>query len=257
LLFNGINLCVSGNFKMRQTLAFLIIISLCSCGQKKEQNKTTQDNVSTDSIITPDNSKTKDKEENKTTDLAMLEWEKHEDSLRNEILKRKENKILKESFLEEMYIRNVVSVSKDSLFVTIPFNLHGPDCGAPDCYSTDVSFGFKLGDTLRFPEKLLFQEHEYGCGDHDNKVSGTFQLVDQTVRHVIYHSTKHKRTLVLFSSEKESGTIAYYFTEVEQNRITEKTVYKIIQEYNEDHKNAIYPFTSWILSTNEYENFLN
>jgi hypothetical protein len=242
---------------MRQTFTFLIIIAFCSCGQKSKQPKSTQANISADTINNSDNSKTNENVENKTTKLSMLEWEKHEDSLRNKILNSKENEILKRSFLQELYIRNVATISKDSLFVTIPFNLHGPDCLAPDCYSTDISFSFTLGDTLIFPEKLRFQEHEHGCVGKISKLSGAFQLIEQSDRHVIYHSATHKRTLVLFSSDDQSGSIAYFFTDVKQNRINGKNVYRIVKDYYEENKNSIYPFTSWILSTSEYENFLN
>jgi hypothetical protein len=242
---------------MRQTFTLLIIIAFCSCGQKSKQTKAPRDNVSAEAINNTDTSKTNRKLENKTMDLTILEWEKHEDSLRNEIFKRKENEILKKSFLQELYIRNAVTISKDSLFVTIPFNLHGPDCLAPDCYSTDISFSFKLGDALIFPEKLQFQEHEHGCVEKISKLSGVFQLIEQSDRHVIYHSATHKRTLVLFSSNDESGSIAYFFTDVKLNRINGKNVYRIVRDYSEEDKNSIYPFTSWILSTSEYENFLN
>ena len=150
-----------------------------------------------------------------------------------------------------------MSVSKDSLFVTIPFDLHGADCGAPDCYSTDISFSFKFGDTLIFPKILQFQEHEHGCVDKEKQLKESFQLVEQTDKHIIYHSTKYKRTLVLFRSNKANGTTAYYFTEVGRNKINGKNIYNIVKDYNEEDKNSIYPFTSWDLTTNEYENFLH
>ena len=241
---------------MRQTITFLIIIIYCSCGQENGQAKTTQDTISVNNINNLNTLKAKRNVENKTSELTMLEWEKHEDSIRNQILQKKGNKILKESFLQEMYIRNVVSVSKDSLLITIPFNLHGPDCIAPDCYTTDISFSFKLGDTLIFPKNMQFQEHEYGCVDKEKQLSGNFQLIEQTNKYVIYHTTKHKRTLVLFSSNEGVGTTAYYFTQVEQNRISGNKLYSITKNYNEEDKNSIYPFTSWVLTTTEYENFL-
>jgi len=247
---------VTAILKMRQVLSILIVIGLCSCGQEDESTKIKENRLAVDSI---QNANTLiRKERNKAIDgLNILNWKKYEDSLRNEILKRKENKILKEGFLQEMYIRNVVTVSNENLFVTIPFNLHASDCGAPDCYSTDISFSFKLGDTLIFPKKIPFQEHEHGCVEKERKLAGTFQLMEQADKHIIYHSAKFKRTLVLFSSAKESGTIAYFFKEVEQGRINGKNVYDILKTFNEADKNAIYPFTSWVLTTNEYETFFN
>jgi len=241
---------------MRQILTFLTILVLCSCGQENEQAKTSQNTISKDSSIMSLNSVTDDKVKNKTTEPEIVDWEKHQDSLRNEILNGKKNKFLRESFLQEMYIRNVVTISKDSLVVNIPFNLHGPDCGAPDCYSTDISFTFKLADIFIFPKNLQFQEHEHGCVDKELKLSGIFQLVEETENHVIYYSTKYKRTLVIFNSNEKNGTTAFYFTGVGQNRINGQNVYTIMNDYNEDDKNSIYPFTSWVLTTNEYENFI-
>lgn len=195
-------------------------------------------------------------EQQQETEAILMEsdWEKHQNSLRNEILKQKENKVLKESFLQEMYIRNVVCASNDSLFATIPFNLHSFDCGAPDCYSTDVSFSFKLGDTLKFPKILSFKEHEYGCVPEETKLSGTFQLMEQTEKHVIYYSTEHKRALILFS-KKVLGTTAFYFAKIEQDKINSKSVYEILEK-DADFLDSFGIYRSWVLTTNEYENFL-
>jgi hypothetical protein len=254
---------------MNHTHTFLLLIAFCSCGQnttsiKKMENSDSirknsvslTDKVLLDSIPAITQKKPIEPVENEITDLTMNEWKKQQDSIRNEILKRKPNKLLKESFLQEMYIRNVARVSNDSLFVNIPFNLHGADCGAPDGYSTDISFSFKLGDTLIFPEILDFQEHEHGYVTNERKLSGKFQIEEQTDKHVIYHSAKYKRTLVLFRTSDESGTVAYYFTRVGQKRINGKNVYKIMKSYNGDDKNSLYPFTSTILLNTGYELFL-
>ena len=187
----------------------------------------------------------------------LQEFDDHQDSLRTEILKRKRNNILKESFLQEMYIRNVISISNDSLFVVIPFDVHSNDCGAPDCFSTDVYFSFKLGNTLVFPQKIQFEEHERGCIEEEYKLSGHFTLIEETSDRIIYHSKEQKRTLVLFRTREESGTFAFYFTGVEKDRINGENVSKIRDEYSEEDEYSIYPFTSWILNTFEYENFLN
>ena len=74
---------------------------------------------------------------------------------------------------------------------------------------------------------MQFQEHVYGCVDKEKQLSGNFQLREQTNKYVIYHTTKHKRILVLFSSNEGVGTTAYYFTQVEQNRISGNKLYSI------------------------------
>ena len=242
---------------MRHILTFLILIVFCACGHNGAQNKPAQVDATIVDINIEDTPKASKRVENKkSVELMMAEWEKREDSLRNVILSKKRNVILKESFLQEMYIRDIVKVSNDSLYITIPFNLHGPDCGAPDCYTTDVSFSLRLGDTLIFPQKLQFQEHLHGCVSNEERLSGDFQLVEQTGRHIIYHSAGHKKTLVLFGSNKDCGTTAYYFTDIEQNRINGTNLYNITENYDEEDVNSIYPFTSHTLSIN-YEVFLS
>lgn len=146
------------------------------------------------------------------TGMIDTEWERHQNNLRGEILKKKDNIILKKSFLQEMYIRDIVSVSNGTVFVRIPFDLHSNDCGSPDCYRTEVSFHFKLGNSFKFPQKIPFQEHEDGCVEHETKISGTFELQELTDEYVIYHSVKDKKTLVLFRTNEKSGEYAYYVT---------------------------------------------
>lgn len=114
--------------------------------------------------------------------------------------------------------------------------MHGADCIAEDCYSTDVSFSFKLGDTLFFPEKVQFREHEHGCVDKETRISSFFQLKELNADLVIYRSDKYNRTLVLFRADKKSGAYAFYFTKVGPERINGKNVYKIRDKYNEEDK---------------------
>ncbi|UZR96322.1 hypothetical protein [Chondrinema litorale] len=47
----------------------------------------------------------------KSTNTEPNDWEAHQDSLRIELVKSKSNNFLIGSFLEELYIRNLVSVS--------------------------------------------------------------------------------------------------------------------------------------------------
>lgn len=230
---------------------------LYSCVQKGEPDTTVSDAVVKDSIINKqDTFIASRKVENEPVEQDLTEWKKHEDSLREEILKRKENRILKESFLQEMYIRNVVTVSGDSLFFKIPFDLHGLDCGAPDCYSTDVSFHFRLGNTVTFPKILSVDEYEHGCVPKEKHLSMDFQLVEQTDKYVIYHSIRQKRTLALMNSNEYCGTTAYYFTGVGQNSINGKNLFNIEKDYDDQDEKSVYPFMSVTLTKNEYGRFL-
>lgn len=228
------------------TITYLTTTILCSCGQHNDRTKTTLDNISDNSATTKE-----------TKNEKIVDWEPYQDSLRTEILKSKDNEILKNSFLQEMYIRNAFTILNDTLFFKIDFNLHGADCGAPDCYSTDISFSFKLGDTLIFPKNLKFDEHEHGCIDKEKHLTGRFDLIEQTDKYVLYHSIKQKRTLVLFSSNEDIGTTAFYFTDVDQNKINGTNLFTVSDITSENYDESDYPFTSWTLSTNEYENFIH
>ncbi|PZR24979.1 MAG: hypothetical protein DI535_20240 [Citrobacter freundii] len=242
---------------MKQLFAILSIIFFYSCVQKSETNKTGFDVVSKDSFTNKqDTAIASRKMDNSSMEQELAEWEKHEDSLKEEILKKKENRILKGSFLQEMYIRNVVTVSKDSLFFEIPFNLHGPDCGAPDCYSTDISFRFRLGNVLTFPKVLSVDEHEHGCVPAEKHLKMDLQLVEQTDKYVIYHSVRQKRVLALMSSNEYCGTTAYYFSGVGQNSINGKNLFNIEKDYDDEDEKPVYPFKSFILTRNEYEPFI-
>lgn len=189
------------------------------------------------------------------TDLFWSDRQK-QDSLRNEILKLKENNVLKTGFLQELYIRNAVTVSNDTVYFNIPFDLHAPDCGVPDCYSTDISFHFKLGATFSFPKHVPFTEFEHGCVDKPRQESGEFELIEHTDEHVIYHASTLKKTLVLFSSYDTENTTALYYTNVERDDITRNTIRETRNRSNAMFKEEDYPFMSWILSTNDYSIFL-
>lgn len=191
------------------------------------------------------------------SDTKKTEWEIRNDSLRMELIKRKQNPVLRESFLQEMYIRDVATVSNGNLIVEIPFNLHAPDCGAPDCYSTDVSFNFKLGDSLVFPKNLPFNEHEHGCAGPDKRCSGIFKLIAETTEHVIYHSAKLNRTLVLFRSYEDFGTTAYYFTAEHKEHVNGKNLYQRMKALNGKEDPTDFPFTSVSLNIADYEVFFN
>lgn len=179
-----------------------------------------------------------------------------QDSLRNELLARKENETIKTSFLQELYIRNVVALEHDSLVFNIPFDLHGPDCGAPDCYTTDIQFSIGFKNKVLFPETILLTEHERGCIDTPITISAPFKLIEATENHVIYHSASYNRTLVLFNSNKATGTGAFYFSGKGSETVTGLNVYNIINNQSARSAEFPYPFMSWLLTTNEYARFL-
>ena len=189
------------------------------------------------------------KHNNKSTSLE--DWQRFQDSIREIILSSKENEILKNSVLQEAYIKNIVWVNHDTLFFSIQFDLHGFDCGAPDCYSTDLNFKFNIRDSLRFPNKLPFTIHEHGCVKKEINLSAVFQLMESDKNFITYHSLSNKSTLVIFKSD-DRGEFIYYFVGVEPETIKGKLVPKIIDAYEEENPKAIVPYRSVIMRNSDY-----
>ncbi|MCC5943649.1 MAG: hypothetical protein JJT94_01840 [Bernardetiaceae bacterium] len=237
---------------MKQIFILWVALASYACSPQSKQNNLSSERLSTDSIVLSNDSAISERAEESPVDA----WQQYQDSLRDKILQSKENESLKNSFLQEHYIRNVVTISNDSLYCHIPFNVHEPDCGTSDCYSNDLSFVFLFLDTLIFPKNLPFREHQHGCIDREQLLEGNLNLIEQTDKHVIYHSPEHKRTLVLFSSKEYTQTTAFYFTGVEKNEINGTNIYTISDVADESFKEKKYPYTSFNLNTNEYELFV-
>lgn len=229
---------------MKHFFSALSILLLAACGP---QNPTTTPPPTADSAAKP---------AQPAAPAPDLTGEINQDSLRSAILKSKENTILKASFLQEFYIRDIVRAANDSVYFDIPFDLHAIDCGAPDCYVTQVKFAIKLGNDLVFPPNIKYNSREHGCVDREYVEAGDFQLVERNSELVIYHDAKLKNTLVLFNSNKETGTFAYYFSDVNVKQVTSKNVYEIIDVYLKSDEKAIFPLRSTYLNTFEYQRFV-
>ena len=183
------------------------------------------------------------------TDMEL--WQMHQDSLRTVLLHSKENKLLKESILQEIYIRDVVKIKQNMLHFFIPLDMHGFSCMAPDCYSTDLSFEFPLKDKLVFPEEIVIAEHEHGCVDKETKIKGTFTRREVTAKGVLYRSDKLDRTMIILDKAN-----VWYFSGPGSKEVTIKGLDTWFDNYiSEDTQTVLHPYYSWILTTNEYENF--
>ena len=182
-----------------------------------------------------------------------MTFEETQDSLRIPLLNSKPNENLKSSILQELYIRGLVNQIDDKIKFELPFNLHGFDCGAPDCYSTDITFEITAKEPIEFPKKINFKLSEHGCGiENEISENGIFELVEQSPTYVNYYSKKQQSNLVILGEKRG----LYYFPDTKPNSIKVKLIDKIFDEYNEEDENAIVPYQSTIMTTNEYENFI-
>jgi hypothetical protein len=227
---------------MKTIISFFIVFFLFCCVQKAEiESKSAKQNSNSSNIQDGNN---------KQGDFDLKDWNRREDSLRNEVAKTKPNKILKESFLQELYLKDVATVEDNMVLVKLPFDLHYPDCGAPDGYTTEVSFSLRLEEPMVFPETLPFREHEYGFVEKEFEINDNFILSEKTDRLVVYYCLKYKRTLVLFNGNRKYETSrsgAYYFSGLKRNAITDKVIDDIV--YNCVEMDEVYcPFMNHKLS---------
>lgn len=194
---------------------------------------------------------------NVTYSSTLDDWNKMQDSLRNHILKSKPDQIVKNSLFQEFYIRGIAEPIADNLVVKIPFNVHTNDCGAPDCYTTEVEFQLPYQDTITLPKSVKFSENETGCIDQETRFSSTFDQVLHQTNCVIYYCQKYKRALALVqfpSSHPQGGwNNARYFTEVDSATITAQMALNPEAFFGSNETQ--YPYTSWTLNTTEYEMF--
>jgi len=141
-------------------------------------------------------------------------------------------------FFKPFWETGTVFNTNDSLRFELSFDLHGFDCGAPDCFRTDVSFGFSFQDSIFFPEKLPFQLHEHGCVD-ERQFSDYFTQQSATQEMVVYYCRPRDMVLVL-SREAFQGEHVYLFERVNPDEITESSLQAYLDKSYEDESKQPY-----------------
>ncbi len=179
------------------------------------------------------------------------DFEETQDSLRKTLIKSKPNENLKSSILQELYIRGLVNQVNDKITFNLPFDLHGLDCGAPDCYSTDISFEITSNEPVQFPKTININLFEHGCVDQEISTKGVFNLVEESSEYINYFSKKFKSNLII----KKNGQI-YYYPHGKTNTISVKTLDKMFENYEFEKENVIVPYQSTTMEKNEYQNFI-
>ena len=221
---------------------FLLIIS---CVYKEDKKGFIENTKSTsDKIIT----------KNKELTQPNLTFEEIQDSLRIQLLNSKPNKNLKASILQEMYLKRLVNQVNNKIVFHIHFNLHSFDCGAPDCYSTDISFEFPASEPIVFPQKIDFNIYEHGCGiKNEIKETGTFQLAEQSSNYINYYSKKQQSNLIIIEDRKK----LYYFPDTKPNAIKVDLIEKLFEGYDEINPKFTEPYQSTTMRNNDYNDFIN
>lgn len=163
-----------------------------------------------------------------------------QDSLRTYFLAQKPNSILKSSILEELFLWDFITEKNGQLNFKLEFNLHSFDCGAPDCYSTDVVFSIASRDSLIFPDEISYSLLESGCVA-EIKENGVFKLKESSEKLVKYYSNGSKTCLV-FQKEKSGRNQVYLFRRVEKDFSESKKVNDFLNGKEGDEPKIEAPF---------------
>lgn len=182
-------------------------------------------------------------------------WDALQDSLRGILLKSKPNQALKPSILEELYLRGLVQQESESFKFTLPFDLHGFDCGAPDCYSTDMTFEIAANNPVLFPEEIRFKMHEHGCVNPETSMAGTFEIEEQTREFINYYSKSQGSNLLIFRKDSRQEYV-YYFPLTKKDSTKGDMIDKLLKNFNEEDQNVVAPYRISSMTTREYQGFL-
>ena len=234
-------------YKMKTIYTITIFLFLgCSSNEKNHKHDSSNNEKTT---IKPEQIEIKNDQKIK----GKLDYEKYQDSLRKLLYNSKPNQNLKLSILQELYLRGLVHKVNEKLIFNLPFDLHGLDCGAPDCYSTDFKFEIPYNKPIEFPETIEFTMNEWGCYvDPEIKIKGKFKLIERSSEFINYYSYETKGNLII----KKKGKL-YYFPNTEPNAIKVDLIDKMLESFNDENPKFEYPYQSTIMNAFEYDRFIN
>lgn len=227
--------------KISQLIVFFSLLVISCSSNQKNVDVTVQDKES----FTETFSNIKE-----TTTAAENQFEEVQDSLRQVLLDSKSNENLKAGLLQEFYLRALVDQKEDKIFFNLPFNIHGLDCGAPDCYSTDISFSIALSEPLEFPDKVDFKLIEQGCMDKEEAKNSVFILKEESQDYLNYFSEELKSNLII----KRNGDL-YYYPHLKSNSINTETIDEMFETNGFDDADIV-PYQSTVMTSNDYQQFI-
>lgn len=169
-----------------------------------------------------------------------------QDDIRQQLLSELPENWVKYSQLQEVYIRQLVSIENEIVKVQIPFDLHGLDCGAPDCYTTKVTFNVPL-EKKQLPEYLKVSIEETGCIEDELRVKAGFALIESTTNKVVYYSAEIKAGLVIMKTDPTKEYV-YYYTDVNESLVPISGNQELSEEFT--------PYRSTIMRHMEYDIFI-
>lgn len=192
------------------------------------------------------------------SDTSYLKYVRTQDSIRSVLVQSIQPKWIQQTVLEELYIRNAIEIDQNAVHLTFNFNLHGLDCGAPDCFSTDITFTIPLeNNKLVFPLKVIYTENEDGCIEHAYTLQSTFDYQDIQANYVILHDNKRHKTLLFFRDYRTYNSTAYYFPYLHKESSTLAAMLKLTDVDDPTFNDVYFPYMSTALQVYDYSLFLD
>lgn len=186
----------------------------------------------------------------KTGTNSAEDWLDNQLKIKQQLLQKLPDTALKNSPFQELYLKDMIQDSANVYYVNISFNLHGFDCGAPDCFATDVSFHIdKQSLTQQVSTPLVYQASTAGCGYETPSVyQGKFNVMTFNRDSLVLQDSEMFNTLYILRNDSNQ-IYAYYYENVDSN-------YKDMMPYQSfdiDNELSIHPYMNTSLRSFEYE----
>ncbi|MFA7326465.1 MAG: hypothetical protein WC121_07375 [Candidatus Kapaibacterium sp.] len=142
--------------------------------------------------------------------------------------------ILINSVLRVPFLSGMVKSSDNKFECNFSFDLHGFDCSAPDCYTTNLKFIIPILNPLNFPNEIDIEYSELGCGI-DSIVSKVlnFKLIEENSNYLNYYSVLESSYLFIFKEDKHKEYV-YYFPNTMGEILKISELDSIIKNYNDN-----------------------
>jgi len=122
--------------------------------------------------------------------------------------------------------------------VSLNFDLHGPDCGAPDCYTTKVCF--KLDQSVKVGDSISAELTEYGCVDQTKQIRLYFIVESYSDSSIFFRDKSSQYLLVLQNVRSINSALLFDSKRVEE--VTPINFEKFLKLEDE-----LYPYQSTVL----------
>lgn len=96
--------------------------------------------------------------------------------------------------------------SNKHIQLTLPFDVHGLDCGAPDCYTTELLCSLPVLAAQITPKSFIVQVAEYGCVEQKTLGPVQFELCEQSQNFLNFYAKQLGSNLYF----TKNGAVYYY-----------------------------------------------